>query len=181
MRNFNFKFLIFNVKLFSSKFKIQNSKLPRSGFSMVELIFVIVLLGILASIGGNLLPDNRLLNDTNYIVMKIKETQKNAIGNDINGFETPWSKESNSTCIYLSKNRLEKRDLKSQKPHKLSPNLNLSVDGNKTLCFDEFGRPYDSSMEQLLPNEINITVKYNDNNKTISIQPMSGYVIIYNE
>ena len=157
---------------------INNSKLPRSGFSMLELVFVIVLIGILVSIGGNLLPDNRLLNDTNYIVMKIKETQKNAIGNDINGFETPWSKESNSTCIYLSKNRLEKRDLKSQKPHKLSPNLNLSVDGNKTLCFDEFGRPY--QLEQLLLQNKDINVTYGGQMNTISIQPMSGYAIICN-
>ncbi|HIP19952.1 MAG TPA: type II secretion system protein, partial [Sulfurimonas sp.] len=55
----NFKFLILNFELNHSKFSIQNSALPRSGFSMVELIFVIVLMGILASIGGNLLPDNR--------------------------------------------------------------------------------------------------------------------------
>ena len=159
----------FNVKLF-------NSKLPRSGFSMVELIFVIVLLGILASIGKNLLPDNRLLNDTNYVVMKIKETQKNAIGNDINGFETPWSQENSSTCIYLSKDRLERRDLKSQKPHKLSSTI--SVDGNETLCFDEFGRPY--QLEQLLLDRLNITLRYNDSNRTISILSISGYIITDN-
>ena len=166
---FNVEFLIFN-----SKFKIHHSKLPRSGFSMVELIFVIVLMGILASSGGNLLPDNRLLNDTNYIIMKIKETQKNAIGNDINGFGVPWSKESNSTCIILNKTGFESKDKKSQKPHKLSSTL--SVGGNVTLCFDEYGRPYQSEQLLLVKKDINIT--YNGNYKTVSVLPMTGYVTL---
>ncbi len=133
----------------------------KKAFSMVELIFVIVLLGILVSIGGNLLPDNRLLQYTNETSMKIKETQKNAIGNDINGFGTPWSKESNSTCI-------ESSDFE-----------HAVIDGNETLCFDEFGRPYrPSPQEQLLLHEVNVTVTYNNTDKNISVQPMSGYVII---
>ena len=134
----------------------------KKAFSMVELIFVIVLLGILASIGGNLLPDNRLLQYTNETSMKIKETQRNAIGNDINGFETPWSKESNSTCIRSS-------DFE-----------HAVIDGNIALCFDEFGRPYQPSpQERLLLHEVNVTVEYKDN-RVLSVQPMSGYVIIVN-
>jgi prepilin-type N-terminal cleavage/methylation domain-containing protein len=127
-------------------------------FSIVELIFVIVLLGILASIGGNLLPDNRLLQYTNEVTMKIKETQKNAIGNDVNGFETPWSVENNSTCITLDNS--------------------LHVEVSEKICFDEYGRPYDFATAQLLLNKVDITVKYNDKNNTISVLPMSGYVTL---
>jgi prepilin-type N-terminal cleavage/methylation domain-containing protein len=147
------------------------------GFTMVELIFVIVLVGILASIGVNYMPDNRLLNDTNFLTMKIKETQKNAIGYDANGFSKPWSKESNLTCISLDTAVLENEDLKAQKPHKFSSIL--SVDGNNTLCFDEYGRPYNS--ERLLLNTIDMNLTYKTNQyKSISVMPISGYVIINN-
>jgi len=169
----NFECLIFN-----SKFKIQNSKLLRSGFSMVELIFVILLMGILASVGGNLLPDNRLLNDTNYIVMKIKETQKNAIGYDTTGFSKPWSQESNITCITLNKTGFESVDKNSQKPHVLSSVIG-GMDIGKILCFDSYGRPYKYSEHKLLKN-LDINVTYNGKTKRISVMPISGYVTLSN-
>ena len=127
-------------------------------FSMVELIFVIVLLGVLASVGGNLLPDNRLLQYTNEVTMKIKETQKNAIGNDVNGFEKPWSQESNTTCITLDDS--------------------LHVEVSTRICFDAYGRPYQS--EQLLLQNKDINVTYNGQVNTISVLPMSGYVTLDN-
>jgi prepilin-type N-terminal cleavage/methylation domain-containing protein len=130
----------------------------RNAFSMVELIFVIVLMGILASIGSNILPDNRLLQYTNEVIMQIKETQKNAIGNDINGFGALWSEESNSTCILLDSS--------------------LHVAGSTKICFDEYGRPYDSSTAQLLLVKKDINVTYNGESNTISVFPMSGYVTL---
>lgn len=134
--------------------------MKRYGFSMVELIFVIVLLGILASIGGNILPDNRLLQYTNNVTMKIKETQKNAIGKDVNGFGTSWSADNNVTCITLDSS--------------------LHVQDNSRICFDEYGRPYDSVMEQLLLVKKDINVTYNGTFETISVLPMSGYVKLNN-
>ena len=127
-------------------------------FSMVELIFVIVLMGILASVGGNLLPDNRLLQYTNEAIIKIKETQKNAIGNDVNSFEKPWSQENNSTCITLDDS--------------------LHVVGSIQICFDEYGRPYDIKDKKLLLQNTNIIVRFNEKNNIIALQPISGYIII---
>ncbi len=169
---------IFNVKflMFNSKFKIQNSKLPRSGFTMVELIFVIVLMGIMAYIGGNFLPDNRLLNDTNFLTMSIKQTQKNALLYDVVGFLKPWSVEDNSTCIDLNIAKLEAKDIKAQKPHKFSSII--SVDGNSTLCFDNFGRPYQGG--HLLLKNLDINITKDTITKSLSLFPMSGYVIIKN-
>ena len=156
MNTINVECLILNDELKNSKLSIQNSKLPHRGFSMIELIFVIVLLGVLASVGGNLLPDNRLLQYTNEVTIKIKETQKNAIGNDINGFEKPWSLESNSTCIILDDT--------------------LHVAGSTKICFDSYGRPYQS--EQLLLQSKDINVTYNGQTNTVSVFPMSGYVTL---
>ncbi|MFK5882467.1 MAG: prepilin-type N-terminal cleavage/methylation domain-containing protein [Sulfurospirillum sp.] len=174
MKNNNVKCLIFNDEL-NSKFKIQNSKLIRNGFSMVELIFVILLIGILAYIGGNFLPDNRLLNDTNFLTMKIKQTQKNALLYDAVGFLKPWSVENNSTCIDLNTTKLELKDKNTQKPHRFSSIL--SVDGNSTICFDNFGRPYQSEHLLLKNLDMNLTYKQNEY-KSISVVPISGYAII---
>ncbi len=160
MRSNNIKCLILNDELKNSKFNTQNLILPRSGFSMIEVIFVILLMGILASIGGNLLPDNRLLQYTNEVTMKIKETQKNAIGNDINGFGALWSQESNTTCITLDNS--------------------LHVKGTTKICFDEYGRPYDTALAQLLLVKKDINVTYDGSYKTISVFPMSGYVTLNN-
>jgi prepilin-type N-terminal cleavage/methylation domain-containing protein len=148
----------------------------RKAFSMVELIFVIVLLGILASVGGNLLPDNRLLNDTNYIIMKIKDTQKNAIGYDTAGFSEPWSQENNTTCITLTKIEFENLDKSSQKPHVMSSDI-TGTDAGAILCFDSYGRPYKLSEQKLLEN-LDINVTYKGKTKNISVLPISGYVTL---
>ena len=157
-------------------FKLKHLTLQRSAFSMVELIFIIVIMGILAEIGLNFMPDNRLLNDTNFLTLKIKEKQKQAIADDVNGFLKPWSIEDNRTCINLDVDVLEKEDLNSKKPHKFSSTIN--VDGNNTICFDNFGRPYQG--EQLLLDKKKIKVTYKDASKIISVMPISGYVIIEN-
>ncbi len=146
-------------------------------FSMVELIFVIIVIGILSYISSGFLPDNRLLNDTNFLVMKIKERQKNAIGYDANGFLKPWSKIDSSICIDLDITKLENGDLHSQKPYKFSSKL--SVDGNNTLCFDNFGRPYQGEHLLLKKLDMNLTYKP-DEYRVISVAPISGYVIIEN-
>ncbi len=169
---------IFNVKflMFNSKFKIQNSKLPRSGFTIVELIFVIVLVGIMAYVGGNFLPDNRLLSDTNFLTMKIKQAQKNALLYDAVGFLKPWSVENNSTCIDLNTTKLETKETKAQKPHKFSSTI--SVDGNSTLCFDIFGRPYQGG--HLLLKNLDANITKGTTTRSLSLLPVSGYVIIKN-
>lgn len=146
----------------------------KKAFSMVELIFVIVLMGILASMGGNLLPDNRLLNDTNYIIMKIKETQKNAIGYDVIGFGKPWSSstENNVTCITLTQDGFLDKEFNSQKPHRFS----IEDFDSGVLCFDVYGRPYQT--EQILLQNLDINVTYNGKTKNISVLPISGYVTL---
>jgi prepilin-type N-terminal cleavage/methylation domain-containing protein len=149
----------------------------KCAFTMIELIFVIVLMGIMASIGGNLLPDNRLLNGTNTVTMKIKEKQKDAIGNDVTGFGIPWTRDSNATCITLDDN-LTKEDVKDKAIIHVVP-----VGFSNPLCFDQYGRPYLPIEEHLLLNKVGINVTYKQQDTTISVFPMSGYVIInnYNE
>ncbi len=165
MKN-NFKCLMFNFELSNSKFTIQNSQLPRSGFTMVELVFVIVVVGVLAGIGSSMMPDNKMLTYTNTATMNIKKTQKNAIGYDVNGFGTPWSADNNTTCITLDEQNLLNKN---------SPMVDV-VSSIDRICFDEYGRPYELEHLLLVIKDINIT--YRGNIKRISVYPISGYVTI---
>ena len=157
---------------YNSKFKIQNS-----AFTMVELIFVIVVIGILSYVGSNFIPDNRLSNDTKFIMLKIREKQKNAIGYDSANFgESPWKKmDNNATCITLDKTVLENEDKRAQKPYIISSNI---VSTYNKVCFDSMGRPYQS--EQLLLNIIDINITKDSQIRELKLFPMSGYVIIKN-
>ena len=177
----NVECLMFNVKL-NSKFKIQNSKLLRSGFTMIELIFVIVLMGILVGIGTSFIPNNHLRNDTNFLLLQIKNQQKNAIGYDVADFSHAWSEpEANSsdynrTCIEFDKAWLEARDKDSTHPYKFDPKTTITADKDH-ICFDNLGRAYLNA--QLLNSVTKITLTYpNKPKKVILIYPLSGYDII---
>ena len=54
----------------------------RKAFSMIELIFIIIILGILATTMKMNMPDNRLLLDVDFITQKIKEKQIYALSYD---------------------------------------------------------------------------------------------------
>ncbi|WP_331775715.1 prepilin-type N-terminal cleavage/methylation domain-containing protein [Sulfurospirillum sp. 1612] len=144
-------------------------------FTILELIFVIILIGIISSIGLSSLPDNRLLNDTNFVIMKIKETQRHALGNDVIGFNTPWSVQSDATCLDVNNTSFEEKARQNSTPFQFVSDVSSE---NKRLCFDEFGRPYHD--EKLIQQKLDINITYNHEMNTISVQPMSGYVIIKN-
>lgn len=150
----------------------------KKAFSMVELIFIIVLMGVLAKIGSSYMPDNRLLNDTNFVSMKIKEAQKNAIGYDDFNFSNPkvWDINRSDyilTCITCNTLFFVNLD-NNASFNSTVDSSSLSID--RKFCFDNLGRPY--IKDQLLLKNVDINISYNNSLKTISVLPMSGYVII---
>lgn len=155
----------------------------KKAFTMLELIFVIILVSILTSIGIGFIPNYDVQNDTNFVFMKIKEKQKNAINYDTNNFaNTPWnniifnSKEYNLTCIQLNQVSLNtiERASNEQKKHIIKTDINVTNLIGNTLCFDFLGRPYDYNANQLLQNRVDINMSF----MSISVYPISGYVKI---
>ena len=144
---------------------------------MVELIFVIVIIGILSYMGSNFMPDNRLSNDTKFILMKIRQKQESAIGYSIVKFgEQPWKKNNPNVCINIDKKSLNSIEKSSneQKKHKIVSDI--SIEGNKTVCFDVYGRPYQDGKLMLKIKDINISK--GDRKREVELFPVSGYVII---
>ncbi len=164
----------------NNNFKVKYQTLSTSAFTLVELVFVLVIAGILLSIGSTYIPKNKLLNDTDYIVSQIKNKQKNAIGDNLYNFgEVLWgepakdSSDYNATCVDFDKQWLEQQDRHSPNPYKFAQDINIT---SNHICFDNIGRPYRNN--KLLHNIMDINISNSDKINEILIFPMSGYVII---
>lgn len=161
---------------------IQNSKISNPAFTLIELVFVIVLIGILTSVASNFIPDNRLLNDVNFLTMKIKQKQRNAIGHSTYHFGSSsyWSYNKNS-CIDLNTTNIKKIALNEKKSFKFSSSITVSADeGNSTICFDEYGRAFHSG--HILHNELDINLSIpgsKQQSKSFSIMPVSGFIVLH--
>lgn len=146
----------------------------RQAFSLLELIFVIVLIGIIAGVGSSMFKSNYLVNDTNFIVSKIRQAQYKGIGYEHNSFGSETSTpDYDRGCIYLNDANLSASDYK----------LHVSLGGylnNKTLCFDSQGRPHegDFTKNSLLSEQKVLNLIRNSNIVSISIEPVTGYAII---
>lgn len=145
----------------------------KKAFSMLELIFVIVLMGVLSSIGFYMYRPNTALLDAQYTLLKLKEARYRAIG---------YSALDPSGCVTLTKASLEgdsttiKHDIKSAITH---------TSHNDTICFDALGRPHDMGFSIALDTLAHSTITivftdFSDNQKssTIRLFPQSGYAII---
>ena len=147
-------------------------------FTLIELIFVIIIVGILSVLGIESIPDNTLNNNTHFVYNKILEKKANAIG-----FNADMSKsdENRTVCITFTKDWIKNDENYSKVKFNLSNRISISADIN-TICFDSLGRPYDGAVKNDFSNMLHtkkqITLTYNNNSKNIIIYPMTGYVEI---
>lgn len=130
----------------------------KKAFTLLELIFVIVLIGVLSGIAFYMNRPNYAQQDTQYVLLKLKEARYRAIGYD--GLQAENCVDLNETAV----------DIKSN----ISPK-------NKMICFDGLGRPHDgnsTALSTLLPSDMNITFTKNTHSSTILLYKQSGYAII---
>ena len=157
--------------------------IKRSAFTMIELIFIIVILSVLSAAVTMSIPDPRLKTDTDSIIQKIKSTQLKALSYSHENLNDPsWrQKDYNDTCISLNKNsfNLIEKSQNTPKPYLLSTQTTITSDISK-ICFDHLGHPYKTNYELnnflKMPIELNIT--YKQKTKQMVIMPYSGYVMI---
>lgn len=140
----------------------------KNGFSLIELIFVIVLIGVLSGIGFYMIRPDYARQDAQYTLLKLKEARYRALGYDAldaAGCVT-------LTPAALSNNHAPKHEIKSTIT--LTPNIS-------TVCFDGLGRPHNGNsvtLNTLLVTDLNINFKYSDKNSTIRLFRGTGYAII---
>ena len=148
-------------------------------FTLIEMIFVIILVGLISIGAINALPDNTLLNNTNFIYNKILEKKANALS-----FMAKMddSDENRSVCITFDEDWLRNDENYSKVKFDFSHRVRVSSDV-KTICFDYLGRPYKGNVDliyfnNLLHKNVDINITYNNSNKKIIIHPISGFVEI---
>lgn len=133
----------------------------KQAMTLLELLFVIVLLGVLSSFALTAIPKNRAFSDAKHITSLINQKRFHAQGNqeDIN-------------CTKLSKADINNLDDTYQIQSELSPALS-------TLCFDWMGRVYDENNVSIV-DIIDINVTAQGKRKQILIFPETGYAKINN-
>jgi len=142
--------------------------MKKHAFSLIELIFVIVLIGVMSGIGFYMSRPDYARQDAQYTLLKLKEARYRALGYDAL---------DNAGCVTLtqaalSSNETPRHEIKSTIT--LTPNIT-------TVCFDGMGRPHSGNsvtLNTLLPNELNINFRNSDKNATIRLFSGTGYAII---
>lgn len=145
-------------------------------FTLIELIFVIVLMGVLTGIGFYMSRPDYSRQDAQYTLLKLKEARYRAIGyKSLNGFG------ADGGCVTLTALALSNSDESPRHEIKSTiPIINTLTPG-QNICFDALGRPHDgnsTSLLTLLPTDLNITFTYSDKNSTIRLYCGTGYAII---
>jgi type II secretory pathway pseudopilin PulG len=147
----------------------------RKAFTMIELIFIMIVIGILAATMAMNMPDNRLLMDRDFITQKIKQKHIYALSYDNYDYKNKRFIDS-TTCIYINKESInkEEKDKSRSKLYKISSQTTISPN-DLNICFDNLGRPYKLNNLLNMPIELNIT--YKNKTKTVNIMPFSGTIV----
>jgi len=147
----------------------------KKAFTLVELIFVIVIIGILAGVASSTYKENYLKNDINFIALKIREAQYKGIGYEHKVFGTDNAPvDYINGCIRLEKSALEEKSADGNIGYK----LHVDSFDEGTLCFDSKGRPHDDdfSLATIRSEKKVIDLSYNGETKSIAVSAISGYV-----
>lgn len=149
----------------------------RLGFTLVELIFVIVIIGVLAGVASTTYKADYLSNDISYIMAKIRQAQYKGVGYEHRSFGTLNAPvDYNNGCIRLEKSALEQ----SATSGDISYRLHVDSFDAGILCFDAKGRPHDDDFRSATLLSVNkvIDLTYNGVSKSITVLPQSGYAIM---
>lgn len=154
----------------------------KKAFTLLELIFVIVVIGIMVGVGSSAFKPTYLIDDTNFILLKIKEAQHEAIGFDRRTFGGGLiAGHEDSGCITFTKNALNENATTANENYKLRVDLSSDLSGS-TICFDAKGAPRVGTFNgTVLDARKTLTLTYSGESKNIVIEPRTGYVLLKKE
>ena len=149
----------------------------KKAFTLVELIFVIVILGILSGAAVMSIPDNHLYSDINFITAKIKQKQMDAFLYDPYDFNDPSWRDSyhDRSCIDTATLKNDEQQSLSAKKYQLKSTITA-----KKICFDALGRPFidDYKLNHFIKSPILLDITYKSTTRKLKIMPYSGSIMI---
>jgi prepilin-type N-terminal cleavage/methylation domain-containing protein len=147
----------------------------KKAFTLLELIFVIVLIGVLSGIAFYMNRPDGTRSDAQYTLLKLKEARYRAIGDDT----------SNGTalangCVTLTKTALSNNETPVYTIKSSIPPI-LALSNEQTVCFDTLGRPHNgnsTTLNTLFTSDVNITFQSSTHTSEIKLYKQTGYAII---
>ncbi len=148
----------------------------RRAFSLLEMIFVIVIIGILAKIGMAAFRTDYLLHDAHHVALALERAKYRGIGYD---HRPDLSQDVTGACVTLTEEALRGHASSGEAHYRLHSTLSGSLSG-KTVCFDRLGRPHDDGrfLSDPMMERKMLVLRYRGKEKRIFLLPESGYAII---
>lgn len=175
--------------------------MKRFAFTMLELIFVIIVIGILAVLAMPNFNRHPLQEATEQLASHIRYTQHLAMVDDkfdpadVNWWKTKWQLTIAGTSYDVFSDSVTINGTVDAGEAAIDPltkapisAINLATDYGitaitaSTLAFDNMGRPYDDFTTDVYTDivtvDTNITLTHNDGTAIITIRPETGYVSV---
>lgn len=147
----------------------------KKAFTLYELILTLVIIAILATVGIMSFHRNITQMDGSYIISRIKQTQYQAIGDEVNH------------CLVLTAAGLAVGEDDSNVYNVRSNIAITNLNVQNRLCFDGLGRVYNGNaydntnnlqIGNLLMQNVQITLTDGDDRCRIRVARFSGYASI---
>lgn len=149
-------------------------------FTLIELIFVIIIIGTLTALGVSSFKPKYLIDDVNFIHAKIKEAQFLGLGYEHLEFGGGLESIDTTGCITIEKASLqESATSDGETNYKLHVEIQNSA--NNVICFDAKGRPHHTNFTtEPLAEQTIFSFSYGGEERNITIEPLTGYTrIVY--
>jgi len=155
--------------------------MKRYAFTLIEILFVLVIIGILVGVAFYSFKINYIKDDVSFILMKLERTKYQALN-----YDKSQGGSGSTGCISLKEDDLKKEKTKTKsKPYKFRSSVTNNSDID-VLCFDIYGNLHDgendnntTTVDSLIHKNIVLTIKYNDTQEAnITILNKSGYMMV---
>ena len=145
---------------------------------MIETIFVIVIISIVAATGAFVFRPHRLYNDTQWVLMQIRKARFEGIGIDHRKFGSGEIEDPLGLgCIVLDNDGIISKSRKGGAKYEMKAKI-VGESAGRKICFDHLGRACEGNYSNPIDSIVSVTLNYGERNRSIVIFPVSGYAII---
>ena len=149
----------------------------KRAFTLLEVIFVIIIIGIVSAVGSISIHPQVLNNDAKFIELAIENKRREGIAFDHRAFGGGEISDSSEIgCITLTKSGIL-NSFKGPKNYTIKSSISGSASGKK-ICFNHLGMPSEGNYTNVISSTLDLNISYNKKSLIIKILPVSGYVII---